>query len=94
MFKVNDKDTRTTAETLEQGIIYVQSYQQRHQNNANGIVLVSLLITLNIFHNFSSVSIVNFEPVSTSWEDSARYPIDLNKGNVKVKIIIKEKILK
>ena len=30
-------------------------------NKANGIVLVSLLLTLNIFHIFERVSIVNFE---------------------------------
>ena len=31
-----------------------------------GIVLVSLLISLNIFHIFSSVSIVNFDQVNTA----------------------------
>ena len=31
------------------------------------VSLVSLLLTLNIFHNFSSVSIVNFEQVNISW---------------------------
>ena len=36
MFKVNNKDTKTTP----------------HQNDANGVVLVSLLLTLNIFHTF------------------------------------------
>ena len=31
------------------------------------VSLVSLLLTLNIFHNFSSVSIVNFEQVNICW---------------------------
>ena len=38
-----------TIETLERGVKYVQSYQLRNQNDA-GVVLVSLLLTLNIFH--------------------------------------------
>ena len=37
-------------ETLEKGVKYDQSQQERYQNDANGIVLVSLLLTLNIFH--------------------------------------------
>ena len=50
-----------TMQTLEQGVKYVQ----RYQNDANGAILVSLLLTLNIFHTFfSSVSIVNFEQVN------------------------------
>ena len=32
-----------------------------------GVVLVSLLLTLNIFHIFSSVSIANFEHVNVDW---------------------------
>ena len=28
---------------------YVQSQQQKHKNNAKGVVLVSLLLTLNLF---------------------------------------------
>ena len=31
------------------------------------VVLVFLLLTLNIFHTFSSVSIVDFELVNLSW---------------------------
>ena len=44
MFKVNDKEIRTTRQK-------------------DGVVLMSLLLTLNIFHTFSSASIVNFEHV-------------------------------
>ena len=32
-----------------------------------GIVLVSLLLTLKIFHNLSSISIVSFEQVNADW---------------------------
>ena len=35
-------------------------------NNKN-VVLVFLLLTLNIFHIFSSVSIEGFEQVNASW---------------------------
>ena len=41
--------SKLTTETLEQDVKYVQSEQQRHQNDANGVVLVSLLLTLNKF---------------------------------------------
>ena len=44
MFKVNNKDTRTTPLS---------------------VVLVSLLLTFNIFHNFS---IVDFEHVIAGWD--------------------------
>ena len=47
MFKVNNKDTRTTP----------------------GVILVSLLLTLNIFHTlFFSVSVVNFEHLNADWD--------------------------
>ena len=36
--------------------------------NANGLVLVSLLLTLNIFTPCSSVSIVKFEQVNAGWD--------------------------
>ena len=42
--------SKLTIETLEQGVKYVQSLQQRHQNDAIGIACMSLLLTLNIFH--------------------------------------------
>ena len=46
-------------ETLEQGMFEV---------NNKDVVLVSLLLTLNIFHTlFSSISIVNFEQVNVGW---------------------------
>ena len=36
-------------------------------NKANGVVLASLLLTLNIFIPCSSVSIFNFEQVIAGW---------------------------
>ena len=41
-----------------------------NNKDANGVVFVSLLLTLNIFHTYlcSSVSIVNFEQVNAGWE--------------------------
>ena len=38
----------------------------KHQNDVND-VLVFLLLTLNIFHNFSNVSIVDFELENVSY---------------------------
>ena len=40
---------------------------------AIGVVLVSLLLTLNIFHTLFSVSIVNFEQVNAGWVASLSY---------------------
>ena len=37
---------------------------KRHQNSITDIVLVSILLTLNIFHIFSSVSAVEFGQVN------------------------------
>ena len=45
-------------ETLERGVKYVQI---KTYIDAIGVVLVSLLLTLNIFQHFHSVSLVNFE---------------------------------
>ena len=47
--------SKSTVETLEQGIKYVQIY------------LVSLLLTLYIFDTSFCVSIVNFEPEISGW---------------------------
>ena len=40
---------------------------KKHQNDVNAVVLVFLLLTLNIFHTFFSVSIVDFEQANVSW---------------------------
>ena len=51
--------SKLTTETLEQGVKYVQSYQN---------ILVSLLLTLNISYTCSGVSILKFEQVNTGWK--------------------------
>ena len=42
--------TKSTIETLEKEGRYIQSQQQRDQIDVVEVVLVSLLLTLNIFH--------------------------------------------
>ena len=54
--------SKLTIETLERSVEYVQSLIY-----VNGIVLVPLLLPLNYFTPFSSVSIVNFEHVMVGW---------------------------
>ena len=49
-------------ETLQKGLKW-----QRHQNGVTYVALVSLLLTLNIFHTFSSVSNVDFEQENVYW---------------------------
>ena len=39
----------------------------RHQSEANDVILVSILLSLNIFHNFFNVSIVDFKNVFVYW---------------------------
>ena len=51
MFKVNNKNTGTRRETCSE----------------LAMVLVSLLLTLNMFHTLLNDSIVTFEQVKTGW---------------------------
>ena len=60
-FQVNSRNTWTRCEIFSK-------LTKRHQNNVNNVVLASLLLTLNIFHTCSSVSIVNFEQVNAGWD--------------------------
>ena len=69
MFKVNNKDTRTTP----------------------GVVLVSLLLTLNIFHTLFSVSIVDFEQVNADWDDVLKV---LNQSPFRILLSIAFEIVK
>ena len=46
LLKVNNRSTRTRCEICSKSAI-------KTQNDASGVVLVSLLLTLNIFHTFS-----------------------------------------
>ena len=53
MFNIINQQTFTysklTIETPEKVVKHVQSYYYRHQMDVNELVLVSLLLTLNIF---------------------------------------------
>ena len=40
--------------------------KKKHQKGVNDVVLMFSLLTLNIFHTFSTVSIVDFEQVHVS----------------------------
>ena len=42
--------SKLTVEALKKGVQYVQSYELRHQNDVNVILLVSLFLILSIFH--------------------------------------------
>ena len=44
--------SKSTIETLEKEVKYVQSYLQKHQKDVHDVVLVFLLLTLNILHTF------------------------------------------
>ena len=55
----------STIETLEKGVC--SKLAIKHQNDVTDVVLVFLLLTLNIFHKFSNVSIVDFEQVNITW---------------------------
>ena len=65
MFKVDNKDTRTTPLAI-------------------AIVLVSLLLTLNIFHTL--FSIVNFEHVIAGWENVLKFEIQVSQKS-KIKLL-------
>ena len=49
MLKVKKKSTRTRCEICSKFTIKVQQF--RHQDSANFVVLVSLLLTLNLFYS-------------------------------------------
>ena len=47
--------------------------------NVSDVILVFLLLTLNIFHTFSSISIVDFERINVSWVVSFYVPENMRK---------------
>ena len=51
--------SKLTIKTVEQGVRYVQKEQNRHQNDANDVFLLSLMLTLN--WRCSGFFSVNFE---------------------------------
>ena len=40
---------------------------KKHQSDVNDLILVFLLLCLNLFHTFFSISIADFEQVNVSW---------------------------
>ena len=59
----------------------------RHQNDANSVVLVSLLLTLNIFDTYSGVFIVNFKQVNSGWVPrflTCKISFEKNKSAIEV----------
>ena len=64
MFKVNNRNTRTWCEICSK---LTMKTPERRQ--------ASLLLTLNIFHTFSSVFIVNFEQVNAGQYKGAKVEI-------------------
>ena len=52
---------------------YVQSLQGIHQSKIVDYVLLSLLLTLNIFQTFSIAFNVNFEQVNIFWDNGSSF---------------------
>ena len=46
----------------------------RHQSDVNDVILLSFLLTLNIFRTFYSVSIVDFEQINVNWKGCRTKP--------------------
>ena len=59
---MNNKNTQKWCEVCSKLTIKTLNKHKKHD-----VVLVFLLLTLNIFHSFFSVSIVGFEQVKVSW---------------------------
>ena len=60
LLKVYNRNTKTRCEICSNLTVKTP---ERRQNDVIGVVLVSFLLTLNIFQTLSSVSIVDFEHV-------------------------------
>ena len=60
LFKFNNRNTRKRCEICS--MLSIKTAEQCYW-----LVLVFLLLTLNIFHTFSSISIVEVEQVNMSW---------------------------
>ena len=56
--------SKSTIEALEKGAEICSKLAIKTQRRHS----LSILLTLNIFHTFSSVSIVDFEQVNASWD--------------------------
>ena len=61
--------SKSTLETLEKGLIHVQSYWWRYQKDVIEVVLVASWLTLNYLKSSPSFPIVDFEQVDICWEN-------------------------
>ena len=48
--------------------------KKRHQNDVNDVVVLSLMLTLTIFHTFFSVYVIDHEQENVSWVIKQFYP--------------------
>ena len=73
IFKVNNKDTRTSPKTKRLAKIVNGKPLAilAKRSILEDVVLASLLITLKIFYNFFIVSVVDFEQVKFYWKGRA-----------------------
>ena len=73
IFKVNNKDTRTSPKTKRLAKIVNGKPLAilAKRSILEDVVLVSLLITLKIFYNFFIASVVDFEQVKFYWKGRA-----------------------
>ena len=63
LLKVNNRNIREIWGIYSK--LTIKSSKRRHHHN--DVVLLFLLLTLNMFYNLSSVSIVEFEQVNVCW---------------------------
>ena len=60
--------SKSTIETLEKGLTYVQSYHWRYQKDVIEVVLVSSLLAFNYFKSSPSFPIVDFVQINICLE--------------------------
>ena len=77
--------SKSTTETLEKSLTYVQSYQWRYQKDVIEVVLVFSLLTVNYFKSSPSFHLVDFEQVNIYWENyltfySSRISFNVSTG--------------
>ena len=95
LFKASNKNTSKRCEIYSKFTIKTPERRQSCRSyDVNYVVLVLLLLTLNIFHTFSTVFTVDFEQVNVTWVnhcifESYRF---FSGGNVQNKKILKRNV--
>ena len=95
LFKASNKNTSKRCEIYSKFTIKTPERRQSCRSyDVNYVVLVLLLLTLNIFHTFSTVLTVDFEQVNVTWVnhcifESYRF---FSGGNVQNKKILKRNV--